>query len=76
MHACLSYYYSKCTGGARTLRGFQGGSAPGSRVQGAAAPGGVQGAEPLAGVELPGQLGKILFLLNCFNKNVTEILFF
>ncbi|GJT23390.1 hypothetical protein Tco_0893327 [Tanacetum coccineum] len=35
-----------------------GGSAPGSRVQGAAAPGRVQGAEPLAGVELAGQLGK------------------
>ncbi|GJV53723.1 zinc finger, CCHC-type containing protein [Tanacetum coccineum] len=30
-----------------------GGSAPGSRVQGAATPGRVQGAEPLAGVELP-----------------------
>ncbi|GKD74110.1 hypothetical protein Tco_1332392, partial [Tanacetum coccineum] len=27
--------------------------APGSRVQGAAAPGRVQGAAPLAGVELP-----------------------
>ncbi|GJX78464.1 hypothetical protein Tco_0326613 [Tanacetum coccineum] len=32
-----------------------GGSAPGSKVQGAAAPGSVQGAEPLAWVELPGK---------------------
>ena len=34
MHACLSYYNSKCTGGARTQRGFQGGNAPLAGVRG------------------------------------------
>ena len=33
---------------------------------------GIQGAEPLAGVKMPGQLGKFLFLLNCFIKNSFE----
>jgi hypothetical protein len=43
------------------VSGGSGAAAPDSGVQGAAAPGGVQGAEPLAGAGLPGQRARKLF---------------
>nr|GEU67987.1 aconitate hydratase 1 [Tanacetum cinerariifolium] len=59
-------------GGASESRG-SGGSAPGGRVQGPAAPGRVQGAEPLAVVELPGSfLSKGLLLLRVIEEEVRD----
>ncbi|MFS7945729.1 hypothetical protein Hanom_Chr06g00527601 [Helianthus anomalus] len=58
------------------LCGDPGAAVPSSEVSGAAAPDGVQRAEPLAGVELPGQLGNFFFQLNCCTKNASEKLIF